>query len=66
MWELIVNKPAIELTPIKTDFSIKYKLASKSDGVKDENVTYRHYFDIINYEVFIYSLLYFIFSDFFL
>lgn len=51
MWELIINKDSTELPPIKADFSLKYKLASKGDGIKEENVTYHHYFDISNYEV---------------
>lgn len=51
MWELIINKDSSELPPIKADFSLKYKLASKGDGVNEENVTYHHYFDICNYEV---------------
>lgn len=51
MWELIVNKPSPELSPIKADFSLKYKLASKDDTAKEENVTHHYYFDISNYEV---------------
>lgn len=51
MWELVINKLSTELTPIKTDFSLKYKLASNNAIVKEENVTYHHYFDITNYEV---------------
>lgn len=51
MWELIINKPSTELTPIKTDFSLKYKLACKDDAAKEEKVTYHYYFDITNYEV---------------
>lgn len=51
MWELIVNKYSSELPPIKTDFSLKYKLASKNNDEKEEYVTYHHYFDIFNYEV---------------
>lgn len=51
MWELIINKSSSELPTIKTDFSLKYKLASKDGALKEENVTYHHHFDIVNYEV---------------
>lgn len=51
MWELSISKDSSELSTIKADFSLKYKLASKDDDEKEENVTYHHYFDISNYEV---------------
>lgn len=52
LWEILFTKLSTESPSIKADFSVKYKLVNKDEVLlKDECVTYHHYFDIANYEV---------------